>query len=158
MDAHRSLLTRAYYPGDRTVTTLDPGARGGDVTHVLLVDDDPVILDLLRLNFELEGYEVATANNGHEALAIAKRGGCSAVVLDVMMPELDGFVVCEMLRADPTTAGLPIIMLTARAQTVDRARGEEVGADAFVTKPFDPFDIVDLVARMIEEKTLPRDG
>lgn len=122
------------------------------MTRILFVDDDPVILDLLRLNFELEGHEVATAADGREGLEAARAGEFDVVVLDVMMPEIDGFVVCEMLRADPATADLAIVLLTARAQMADRARGVDAGADAFVTKPFDPLELVELVERLAVDR------
>jgi DNA-binding response OmpR family regulator len=115
------------------------------VVRILAVDDDPVIIDLLRLNFELEGHEVATAADGAGALELARANTYDVIVLDVMMPAPDGFSVCQTLRAEPATADVAIVLLTARAQTADRDRGMQVGADAFVTKPFDPLELVEVV-------------
>ena len=113
--------------------------------RILVVDDDPVIIDLLRLNFELEGHEVASAADGAGALAAVAAHRPDVVVLDIMMPPPDGFTVCEGLRQDPATQHLPIVLLTARAQAADRQRGKDVGASAYVTKPFDPLQLVELV-------------
>lgn len=115
------------------------------MVRILAVDDDPVILDLLRLNFELEGHEVLTAMDGAKGLEIARSAPLDVIVLDVMMPPPDGFSVCEQLRADPRTERIAIVLLTARAQTADRDRGLLAGADAFVTKPFDPLELVEVV-------------
>jgi CheY-like chemotaxis protein len=117
--------------------------------RVLVVDDDPVIVELLVLNLELEGHEAITAKDGHEALAIARGAGPDLLLLDVMMPGLDGFGVCRELRKDPSTADLPVVLLSARAQESDLVRGTAAGADAYVTKPFDPFDLVRLLERTV---------
>jgi DNA-binding response OmpR family regulator len=119
--------------------------EGSAVVRILAVDDDPVIIDLLRLNFELEGHEVSTAADGRSALELARSSTFDVIVLDVMMPAPDGFSVCETLRAEPATADVAILLLTARAQTADRDRGVQAGADAFVTKPFDPLELVEVV-------------
>lgn len=115
------------------------------VVRILAVDDDPVILDLLRLNFELEGHEVVTATDGRSGLELARSRPLDVIVLDVMMPEPDGFTVCEELRGDSSMDQVAIVLLTARAQTADRDRGLLAGADAFVTKPFDPLELVEVV-------------
>ncbi len=117
---------------------------------MLVVDDDEVIVRLLVLNFELEGHEVVTAADGRSALDRVSDGLPDVIVLDVMMPEVDGFEVCDRLRADPSTADVPVVFLSARAQAADVARGTEVGGDAYVTKPFDPLDLVELVTRVVE--------
>jgi DNA-binding response OmpR family regulator len=121
--------------------------------RVLVVDDDPVILELLQLNLELEGHEVASARDGNEALASARSGAYDLLLLDVMMPQLDGFAVCRQLRADPATANLPVVLLSARTQDTDMAQGTTAGADAYVTKPFDPLDLVRLLERVHGERT-----
>jgi CheY-like chemotaxis protein len=118
------------------------------VVRVLVVDDDPIILELLVLNLELEGHEVITAVDGAEALARAQDASPDVVLLDIMMPELDGFRVCERLRGEPATERLPVVFLSARANEADLVRGSQVGADAYVTKPFDPLDLMDLLARV----------
>ena len=113
--------------------------------RVLVVDDDPVIVELLVLNLELEGHEAITAHDGREALALAREAAPDLLLLDVMMPELDGFAVCRALRDDPEMAHLPVVLLSARAQESDLVRGTAAGADAYVTKPFDPFELVRLL-------------
>ena len=114
---------------------------------MLVVDDDPVILELLVLNLELEGHEAITARDGREALTLAREAAPDLLLLDIMMPELDGFAVCRELRGDPRTAELPVVLLSARAQGSDLVRGQAAGADAYVTKPFDPFELVRLLER-----------
>jgi DNA-binding response OmpR family regulator len=113
--------------------------------RVLVVDDDPVIVELLVLNLELEGHEAITANDGREALTLAREAAPDLLLLDIMMPELDGFAVCRALRDDPEFAHLPVVLLSARAQESDLVRGTAAGADAYVTKPFDPFELVRLL-------------
>ena len=121
------------------------------MVRVLAVDDDPTILRLLEVNLEMDGHEVHTAANGREALEIVADVLPDVVLLDVMMPELDGWEVCQHLRADERFVGLPIVFLSARAQETDLTRGDEVGADAYVTKPFDPLALVELVERLAAE-------
>jgi CheY-like chemotaxis protein len=121
------------------------------VVRVLAVDDDPTILRLLEVNLEMDGHEVHTAVNGQQALDRVADVDPDVVLLDVMMPELDGWQVCERLRADERFAHLPIVFLSARAQEVDLTRGDAVGADAYITKPFDPLGLVELVERLASE-------
>ena len=116
--------------------------------RVLVADDDAVILRLLEVNFVLEGYEVVTADRGETALDRARSGGFDLVVLDVMMPGMDGWEVCERLKADPETAGIPIVFLSARTQDQDRERGARLGVSAYVTKPFDPEELLALAERL----------
>jgi len=101
--------------------------------RVLLVDDEPRLLDAVRMNLEVEGFEVFEAHDGAEALERIRKVLPDLVVLDVMMPRLDGLEVCRRLRAKST---VPIIMLTARAEEVDKVVGLELGADDYITKPF----------------------
>jgi sigma-B regulation protein RsbU (phosphoserine phosphatase) len=109
---------------------------------VLVVDDEPDILDLVELTLLSEGFDVVSATNGAEALAAAAREIPDLVLLDVSMPDLDGFEVMQALRDDPATARIPVIMLTARAQISDKLRGLSSGADDYITKPFEPADVV----------------
>ncbi len=109
---------------------------------VLVVDDDPVILRLLEVNFEMEGFTVVRAADGAEGLERAREVLPDVVVLDVMMPRMTGHEVATALRADPRTARIPIIFVTARAQSSDVERGMELGVDDYVTKPFDPLDLI----------------
>jgi len=118
------------------------------MTRVLVVDDDPVILRLLQVNFEMEGYEVATAADGLEGLAAVGVNRPDIVVSDVMMPKLDGLGLAAAIKADPALAAIPIILLSAKAQNADIDAGLEV-ADDYVTKPFDPLELLDRVAALI---------
>jgi len=117
--------------------------------RILVADDDPVIVRLLQVNFKLEGYDVETASHGEEAIQKARDAHPELILLDVMMPGLDGWEVCRRLKEDDGTAGIPVIFLSARAQDEDRKRGLELGVVEYVTKPFDPGDLVGLVARII---------
>ena len=118
------------------------------MTKVLVVDDDPVIVRLLRVNFEMEGYEVATAADGEEGLASARSDRPDIVVSDVMMPRLDGLGFAMAMKADPTLAVVPIILLSAKAQNADVDAGLDI-ADDYVTKPFDPLELLDRVAALL---------
>jgi DNA-binding response OmpR family regulator len=116
---------------------------------VLVVDDDPVIVQLLRVNFELEGYKVTTASNGEEALAAVKKKRPDIVVSDIMMPKMDGLQFVKELQADAKLAGLPVILLSAKAQSADVTRGIELGAADYVTKPFDPLELIERVTAVL---------
>ncbi len=110
--------------------------------RVLVVDDDPVILDLLRINFEIEDFEVLSATDGEEGLARARDEAPDVVLCDIMMPRLDGIELVTRLRDDPRTAHLPVVLLSAKAQKVEVDRGLAAGADDYVTKPFDPLELL----------------
>jgi len=118
------------------------------MARVLVVDDDPVILHLIRLNLELEGHEVTQAEDGAAALEQARDSHPGVVVLDVMLPKIDGFEVCRRLRQDPETAAIPVVLLSARTLASDMDTGREAGADEYVTKPFDPVRLVEVVERL----------
>jgi len=118
------------------------------VTKVLVVDDDPVILRLLRVNFEMGGYDVVTAGDGAEGLLAARAEHPDIVVCDVMMPNVDGLAMAAALKADPHLAAIPVVLLSAKAQNADVDAGLEV-ADDYVTKPFDPVELLDRVAALL---------
>ena len=118
--------------------------------RVLVVDDDASIRGLLEVTFVTEGLEVETARNGQEAVDAALLDPPACIVLDVMMPVMDGFEAAEVLKADERTRDVPIVFLTARTQDSDLARGRELGAAAYVTKPFDVADIADLVHELVD--------
>jgi two-component system phosphate regulon response regulator PhoB len=109
---------------------------------ILVVDDEPDLLELVRFNLDRAGFRVETAASGEEALARLRRSTPDLVVLDLMLPDLSGEEVCRRLRADPGLTGLPVIMLTAKSEEVDRVVGFELGADDYVTKPFSPRELV----------------
>ena len=120
---------------------------------VLVVDDDPVIQKLLRVNFEMEGYAVIIASDGVEGLQRARDDRPDAVVLDIMMPKMNGLDVAKALKADPVTAGIPVLLLSAKAQETDLQAGRASGADGYITKPFDPLELLERVQVMIEQAT-----
>jgi two-component system phosphate regulon response regulator PhoB len=109
---------------------------------ILVVDDEPDLLELVRFNLDRAGFRVETAASGEEALARLRRSIPDLLVLDLMLPDLSGEEVCRRLRADPDLSGLPVIMLTAKSEEVDRVVGFELGADDYVTKPFSPRELV----------------
>ncbi len=113
-------------------------ARG----KILIVEDDRDIVDLLTFNLEEENYETLAALDGREGLAMAYRQQPDLIILDIMLPGIDGFEVCRSLRADKATAHIPIIMLSARSQETDKVVGLELGADDYVTKPFSPRELI----------------
>ncbi len=110
--------------------------------RILVVDDEPDVLELVEYNLSGAGFSVITASDGAEALAKIRTHQPDLVILDVMMPEMDGTELCKLLRRDPATADIPIILLTARAGEIDRVLGFELGADDYVTKPFSPRELV----------------
>jgi DNA-binding response OmpR family regulator len=118
---------------------------------ILIVDDDPAITTLLKLSFELEGHLVITATNGGEALELARQVHPAAMVVDVMMPEMDGLELIRRLRANSLTADIPIVCLSAKALASEIDEGLAAGADEYVTKPCDFDDLVKRVQlRLVE--------
>ena len=120
--------------------------------RVLVVDDDAVIVRLLEVNFRLSGFEVETATRGEEALRKATELRPDVIVMDVMMPGLDGWAVTERLREEPGTAETPIVLLSARVRDDDRSRGYALGVVDYVNKPFDPTDLVEVVRRHLPDR------
>ncbi|MCI0371993.1 MAG: response regulator [candidate division NC10 bacterium] len=111
-------------------------------TRVLIVDDEKDIVELVRYHLEKEGFQCLQAADGGTALRLTRQHRPDLLILDLMLPGLDGLEVCRLLRQDPATARLPILMLTAKAEEVDRVVGLEVGADDYVVKPFSPRELV----------------
>ena len=109
---------------------------------ILVVDDEVDVTELLEFNLKAAGYDVISAEDGPTALRKARDQQPDLIVLDVMLPEMQGTDVCKELRRDPVTASIPIIMLTAKASEIDRVLGLELGADDYVTKPFSPRELV----------------
>jgi len=117
---------------------------------ILAVDDEKHIVRLVQVNLERQGFEVITAGDGKEALQKVEDERPDLVVLDVMMPYMDGFEVLQTLRRNPATREIPVIMLTAKAQDADVFRGWQSGVDMYLTKPFKPMELVSFVKRIFK--------
>lgn len=124
------------------------------MARVMAVDDDPVIRGLLEVNLEMEGHVVVTAIDGQDALDKVQADPPDLILLDVMMPNVNGWQVAEALKADESTRDIPVVFLSARAMEADVRKGTELGVQSYVTKPFDPIDLMELVNRLLEG--LPR--
>ena len=122
------------------------------MARVMAVDDDHVIRGLLEVNLEMEGHEVITAVDGADALVKVRTEQPDLILLDVMMPNVNGWQVAETLKGDPETRHIPIVFLSARAMEADVRKGTDLGVQAYVTKPFDPIDLMELVNRLIAER------
>jgi len=120
---------------------------------VLVIDDDPVILELLRVNFEIEGFDVICATDGEEGLKRAQSEHPDVVISDIMMPRRDGLQLLTDLKGDPLTEDLPVILLSAKAQRSEVQQGLDMGADDYITKPFDPLELIDRLNAVV---TRPR--
>ncbi len=116
---------------------------------VLVVDDDPVIVRLLEVNFEMEGFEVICAVDGMDGVEKARAQQPDIVVSDVMMPKLNGLELCVALKTDDSTSAIPIVLLSAKAQVADIRAGLDAGANDYVTKPFEPLDLIDRVNKLL---------
>ncbi len=126
---------------------------------VLLVDDEPDIVVLLSMVLEQEGYRPVVCSNGAEALQALHRGERPAVVvLDLMMPEMSGFQLCRLLKSRQDLQDIPVLILTARAQPVDRYRAEDSGADGYITKPFELEQVVQAVADLAGKRSAATPG
>jgi DNA-binding response OmpR family regulator len=128
------------------------------VTHVLVVEDDADIAQLVRRYLEKAGFAVELVGAGHDALAAIARRKPDLVVLDLMLPEVDGLEICRLIRSSPVTAELPVIMLTARAEESDRIVGLELGADDYLPKPFSPNELVARARALLRRAHRPQAG
>jgi DNA-binding response OmpR family regulator len=137
---------------DQSPVPAQPPAR------VLVVDDDPMIRHLITVNLELEGFDVAHADDGESCLAAVELLRPDVIVLDVAMPLLDGLATAARLRADPSTSGIKIVMVSARAQQTDIRRGLEAGVDVYLTKPFDPDVLIRAVRDLAEASGADAEG
>jgi CheY-like chemotaxis protein len=117
--------------------------------RVLVCDDDPVILRLVQVNLELEGIEVLLADNGERAIEVATAEHPDLIVLDIMMPRLDGYETCARLKAADGTKDIPVVFLSAKAQQTDIDKGLAYGVSEYLTKPFDPDDLVESVKSLL---------
>ena len=134
--------------GERDDVSDTPQQRPDDPLTVLVVDDSEPVRDLLAVNLELEGFDVRSAADGLEAIEVAMAWQPRVITLDVVMPRLGGFDTLARLRADPATAAIPVVIVTGRAQAADRARGEALAVDAYLSKPFEPTELVAVVTEL----------
>ena len=123
--------------------------------RILVVDDEPDILEIVEYNLREAGYVVATARDGASALAAVKRQTPDLILLDVMLPDISGMEICKRLRRDPETSAIPILMVTAKGQEIDRVVGFEIGADDYVVKPFSPRELILRVGAVLRRASIP---
>ena len=121
--------------------------------RILVVDDEIYIVHILDFSLGMEGYEVVTALDGEQALEKARSEKPDLIVLDIMMPKLDGYETCKRLKADPATKEVPVILLSAKGRNVDQKVGFEVGADDYITKPFSPRKLVERINAILGHGT-----
>lgn len=122
---------------------------------ILIVDDEPDIVELISYNLQKQGYETDSAGDGRAALEKLRKGGYDLIILDLMLPEIDGLEVCRAVKADRALSRLPVIMLTAKGEEVDKVLGLEFGADDYITKPFSPRELLARVKAVLR-RTLER--
>lgn len=120
--------------------------------RVLIVDDEPDIVESIKFNLELENIECIEAYDGEEGLSKARNESPGLIILDIMLPKINGYKIARLLKFDESHKRIPIIMLTARTQQSDIKLGEETGADEYVTKPFDMDELVGLVKKYLDKK------
>jgi len=121
---------------------------------ILAVDDEPDLIDLMQYHLARAGHEVTTATNGWEAIHSVRQNRPDLILLDLMLPDLDGFGVCEILRRDPLTATIPIVIVSAWSSPDSRNLGLELGALDYLTKPFSPHELVERVNRLVHARAV----
>jgi two-component system, OmpR family, alkaline phosphatase synthesis response regulator PhoP len=124
--------------------------------RILVVDDEIYIVHILDFSLGMEGYEVITALDGEQALEKARAEKPDLIVLDIMMPKLDGYETCKMLKAEADTKEIPVILLSAKGRNVDQKIGFEVGADDYITKPFSPRKLVERINAILGQSSSQR--
>jgi len=120
---------------------------------ILVVDDEIYIVHILDFSLGMEGYQVITALDGEQALEKARAEHPDLIVLDIMMPKLDGYETCKVLKSDETTKNIPVILLSAKGRNVDQKVGFEVGADDYITKPFSPRKLVERINAILGQSS-----
>src|SRR5258706_7311837 len=128
------------------------------MSKILVIDDDRANRDILRARLEQAGYEVTEASEGEEGLRCLEAALSDLVLLDVMMPRVDGLQVCRRIKANPKTKGVPVVMLTALGQQIDQLRGFESGADEYLMKPWDSVKLLELVDKWCRPPLTPKSG
>lgn len=125
-----------------------------DRKRILVVDDEIYIVHILEFSLTMEGYSILTASDGEEALRVIDSERPDLVVLDIMMPKLDGYEVCRRLRQDEQFSELPVILLSAKGRPIDREAGLKAGADDYITKPFSPRKLLEKIRELLERKEM----
>jgi len=123
----------------------------GMAKKILIVDDEVQLVEMIKMRLEASGYEIIFAHDGQDGLDKAKKEKPDLMILDLMLPKIDGYKVCRMLKFDEKYKQIPIILFSARAQDEDKKMGEEVGADAYITKPFDPQALLGKIKELLKE-------
>jgi len=118
---------------------------------ILIVDDEVQLVEMIKMRLDASGYQVIFAHDGQEGLDKAKKEKPDLMILDLMLPKIDGYKVCRMLKFDEKYKQIPIILFSARAQEEDKKMGQEVGADAYITKPFDPQALLGKIKELLRE-------
>jgi len=119
---------------------------------ILVIDDESSLVEMLSIRLEANNYQVIAASDGQEGLDKARSESPDLIILDLMLPKLDGYQVCRMLKSDEKYKQIPIVIFTARAQESDIKAGNEAGADAYITKPFEPAILLGKVSQLLEKK------
>jgi len=119
---------------------------------ILIVDDEAQLVEMVKMRLEASGYEIISAHDGQEGLDKAKKEKPDLIILDLMLPKIDGYKVCRMLKFDEKYKKIPIILFSARAQEEDKKMGEEVGADTYITKPFDPKVLLGKIQELLNKQ------
>ena len=120
---------------------------------ILVIDDEQDLVEVVRFRLKANGYDVIVAYNGKDGLEKARTQNPALIILDLMLPEIDGYKICRMLKFDKKYKHIPIIIFTARAQEDDKKMGEQTGADAYVTKPFEPDKLISIINEMLEKQS-----
>ena len=136
--------------GERSHASGDPGARGTTEGRVLIVDDETALRLICRLNLRSAGFDTLEASDGASAIALARAERPDLILLDIMLPEMDGWQVAEELAANDETREIPILFLSARSESGDQARGHAMGGVGYITKPFDPLEMTNTVRDVLE--------
>jgi two-component system response regulator MprA len=142
----------SHLPGPNGAGTEKPPLK------VLVVDDEDSIIELVRLGLRYEGFQVEVCSNGEQALTLAQRINPDVVILDIMLPGIDGLEVCRRLRNNPLTSDTPVLMLTAKDEVGDRIRGLQTGADDYLTKPFDFYELLERIRAILRRQSRTRGG
>jgi CheY-like chemotaxis protein len=121
------------------------------MARIVVADDDPDILNIVSMSLEAMGHEVFRATNGAEAMVVVRAERPDLVLMDLMMPEVDGYEATMALKADPSTAAIPILALTAKAMRGDEEKGRQAGVDAYITKPFRISQVLEVVNQYVED-------